>query len=101
MHLNSLLIVRAQPHLLYRQQWRKRCVGPYTDNGVAAIILCPSDPTQAVHVEFIVFDLQTNSNVNNQDYLNIYDGNSTADLQWAGPPNSTGTFGKVAPSRHL
>ena len=65
---------------------------PYTDNGVEQIILCPSDPTQAVHVEFIVFDLQTNSNVNNQDYLNIYDGNSTADLQWAGQPNSTGNF---------
>ena len=31
---------------------------PYTDNGVEQIILCPSDPTQAVQVEFIVFDLQ-------------------------------------------
>lgn len=65
---------------------------PYTDNGVEQIILCPSDPTQAVQVEFIVFDLQTNPNPNNQDYLNIYDGNSTAELQWAGPPNSTGNF---------
>ena len=61
----------------------------YTDNGLEQIILCPSDPTQAVQVEFIVFDLQTNPNPNNQDYLNIYDGNSTAELQWAGPPNST------------
>jgi len=65
---------------------------PYTDNGVEQITLCPSDPTQAVQVEFIVFDLQTNPNNNNQDYLIIYDANSTAVTPWAGFPNSTGDF---------
>ena len=73
---------------------------PYTDNVVEQIILCPSDPTQGVQVEFIVFDLQTNPNPNNQDYLNIYDGNSDAAFAVGRSTRERATFGTMAPSRH-
>ena len=69
LHRNSLLTVTAPTPIFFTDNNGGSMLAsdPYTDNGVEQIILCPSDPTQAVHVEFIVFDLQTNSNPNNQD----------------------------------
>ena len=44
------------------------CIGSLHRPTDGQITLCPSDP-QAVQVEFIVFDLQTNPNPNNNDVL--------------------------------
>ena len=61
---------------------------PYgCENGV--ITFCPSVPGDAVQLNFVVFDLQTNANPNNNDVLYVYDGEDTsAPLVGAGTGNS-------------
>ena len=61
---------------------------PYgCENGT--ITFCPSVPGDAVQLNFIVFDLQTNANLNNNDVLYVYDGEDTsAPLVGAGTGNS-------------
>jgi len=62
--------------------------GPYSNNNYV-ITLCPDQPGSAVSVEFVLFDLQTNANPNNNDVLYIYDGDDTnAPLVGAGTGNS-------------
>lgn len=51
--------------------------GPYTNNDYT-ITLCPGTPGDAVSVEFLGFDLQTNANPNNNDQLVVYDGDDTS-----------------------
>ena len=61
-----------------------------TDNEDYTITLCPSEPGDAVQVNFLSFDLQTNANPNNNDVLLIFNGdNSTCGFGGAGTPNST------------
>ncbi|MBM72257.1 MAG: hypothetical protein CL847_05695 [Crocinitomicaceae bacterium] len=53
------------------------------------ITLCPSNPGDAVQVNFLGFDLQTNANPNNNDALYAYDGDNTgANLVGIGTGNS-------------
>ena len=53
------------------------------------ITLCPSTPGDAVQVNFLSFDLQTNANPNNNDVLLAYNGDSpAADLVGIGAGNS-------------
>ena len=46
---------------------------PYSDQNYN-ITICPSTPGDAVQVEFLAFDLQTNPNPNNNDVLIVHDG---------------------------
>ena len=61
---------------------------PYSNNNYT-ITLCPSTPGDAVQVNFLAFDLQTNANPNNNDVLYAFNGDDTsADLVGAGTGNS-------------
>ena len=61
---------------------------PYSNQNYT-ITLCPSEPGDAVQVNFLSFDLQTNANPNNNDVLLAYNGDNTgADLVGAGTGNS-------------
>ena len=61
---------------------------PYSDANYT-ITLCPNNPGDAVQVNFLSFDLQTNANPNNNDVLYAYNGDDTsADLVGAGTGNS-------------
>ena len=61
---------------------------PYTCTNYT-ITLCPSNPGDAVQVNFLGFDLQTNANPNNHDALYAYDGdNAGANLVGIGTGNS-------------
>ena len=61
---------------------------PYSNNNFT-ITLCPSEPGDAVQVNFLSFDLQTNANPNNNDVLYAFNGSDTnADLVGAGTGNS-------------
>ena len=61
---------------------------PYSNNNFT-ITLCPSTPGDAVQVNFLAFDLQTNANPNNNDVLYAFNGDDTsADLVGAGTGNS-------------
>ena len=51
-------------------------VGPYADQN-HIITICPDTPGEVVSVSFSSFDLQTNPNPNNNDFLLVYDGAST------------------------
>ena len=48
---------------------------PYSDQNYT-ITICPDVPGDAIQVNFIAFDLQTNANPDNNDYLVVYDGDS-------------------------
>ena len=62
--------------------------GPYSNQDYT-ITLCPSVPGDAVHVNFVAFDLQTNTNPNNNDVLFAYNGDNTGgDLVGVGTGNS-------------
>ena len=50
---------------------------PYSDQNYT-ITICPSIPGDAVQIEFIAFDLQTNPNPNNNDYLVVHDGDDVS-----------------------
>ena len=53
------------------------------------ITICPDVPGDAVQVNFLNFDLQTNANPNNHDALYAYDGDNTgANLVGIGTGNS-------------
>ena len=53
------------------------------------ITICPSVPGDAVQINFLGFDLQTNANPNNNDALYAYDGDNTgANLVGVGTGNS-------------
>ena len=57
---------------------------PYSNQNYT-ITLCPDVPGDAVQVNFLSFDLQTNANPNNNDVLYAYNGDNTgADLVGAG-----------------
>ena len=61
---------------------------PYSNQNYT-ITLCPNEPGDAVQVNFLSFDLQTNANPNNNDVLLAYNGDNTgADLVGAGTGNS-------------
>ena len=61
---------------------------PYSNQNYT-ITLCPDVPGDAVQVNFVAFDLQTNANPNNNDVLYAYNGDDTsADLVGAGTGNS-------------
>ena len=61
---------------------------PYSNQNYT-ITLCPDVPGDAVQVNFLSFDLQTNANPNNNDVLYAYNGDDTgADLVGAGTGNS-------------
>ena len=61
---------------------------PYSNQNYT-ITLCPSEPGDAVQVNFLSFDLQTNANPNNNDVLLAFNGDNTgADLVGAGTGNS-------------
>lgn len=61
---------------------------PYSNQDYT-ITLCPSEPGDAVQVNFLSFDLQTNANPNNNDVLLAFNGDNTgADLVGAGTGNS-------------
>lgn len=61
---------------------------PYSNQDYT-ITLCPSVPGDAVQVNFVAFDLQTNANPNNSDRLFAYNGDSTdGDLVGVGTANS-------------
>ncbi|MGB0150196.1 MAG: PKD domain-containing protein, partial [Flavobacteriales bacterium] len=61
---------------------------PYSNQDYT-ITLCPSTPGDAVQVNFLSFDLQTNANPNNNDVLLAYNGDSpAADLVGIGAGNS-------------
>lgn len=61
---------------------------PYSNQDYT-ITLCPSVPGDAVQVNFVAFDLQTNANPNNSDRLIAYNGDSTdGDLVGVGTGNS-------------
>ena len=61
---------------------------PYSNQNYT-ITLCPDVPGDAVQVNFLSFDLQTNANPNNNDVLYAYNGDNTgADLVGAGTGNS-------------
>lgn len=49
---------------------------PYSDQNYT-ITICPDVPGDAIQVNFIAFDLQTNANPDNNDYLVVYDGDNT------------------------
>ncbi|MAU77240.1 MAG: hypothetical protein CL831_10325, partial [Crocinitomicaceae bacterium] len=53
------------------------------------ITFCPDVPGDAVQINFLGFDLQTNANPNNNDALYAYDGDSTgSNLVGVGTGNS-------------
>ena len=61
---------------------------PYSNQNYT-ITLCPDVPGDAVQVNFLSFELQTNANPNNNDVLFAYNGDNTgADLVGAGTGNS-------------
>ena len=61
---------------------------PYSNQNYT-ITLCPNEPGDAVQVNFLSFDLQTNANPNNNDVLYAFNGDDTgADLVGAGTGNS-------------
>ena len=61
---------------------------PYSNQDYT-ITLCPNEPGDAVQVNFLSFDLQTNANPNNNDVLLAFNGDNTgADLVGAGTGNS-------------
>ena len=61
---------------------------PYSPNNYT-ITLCPDNPGDAVQVNFLSFDLQTNANPNNNDVLFAFNGDNTgADMVGAGTGNS-------------
>ena len=61
---------------------------PYSNQDYT-ITLCPSTPGDAVQVNFLSFDLQTNANPNNNDVLLAFNGDSpAADLVGIGAGNS-------------
>ena len=61
---------------------------PYSNQNYT-ITLCPDVEGDAVQVNFLSFDLQTNANPNNNDVLYAYNGDNTgADLVGAGTGNS-------------
>jgi gliding motility-associated-like protein len=61
---------------------------PYSNTNYT-ITLCPSTPGDAVQVNFLAFDLQTNANPNNNDVLIAYNGDNTgADMVGIGAGNS-------------
>ena len=61
---------------------------PYSNQDFT-ITLCPNEPGDAVQVNFLSFDLQTNANPNNNDVLYAFNGDNTgADMVGAGTGNS-------------
>ena len=61
---------------------------PYSNQDYT-ITLCPSEPGDAVQVNFLSFDIQTNANPNNNDVLYAFNGDNVgADLVGAGTGNS-------------
>jgi gliding motility-associated-like protein len=58
------------------------CDGVFVDDGDGAayseneytFTICPDSPDDVVSVDFVAFNLETNPNPNNSDYLYIYDG---------------------------
>jgi len=71
--------------------------GSYSDANYT-LTLCPDTPGDVVQLTFSALALQTSPNPNNSDYLEIFDGNSTAapslgfatqGLSWTGTVNNT------------
>ena len=61
---------------------------PYSNQDFT-ITLCPNEPGDAVQVNFLSFDLQTNAIPNNNDVLYAFNGDNTgADMVGAGTGNS-------------
>lgn len=64
------------------------CSGTFYDSGGAdsysddliTMTICPDTPGDVIQLDFGAFNLQQNSNPDNSDYLNFFDGNSTSAL---------------------
>ncbi len=63
------------------------CSGTFSDDGFGSpyspsdyvFTICPSTPGDVIQVSFVAFSLFTSPNPNNSDYLQIFDGPTTAD----------------------
>ena len=65
------------------------CSGTFQDDGTGpgapygatsyTYTLCPTTPGDVTQIEFVAFSLYTSPNPNNSDYLQIYDGDNTAE----------------------
>jgi gliding motility-associated-like protein len=63
---------------------------PYSDQNYS-ITLCPSTPGDGIVVDFILVDLETNFNPNNNDFLQIYQGDAIDPDTYAGVVSSVQT----------
>ncbi len=52
--------------------------GQYSNNEDGVSVICPSTPGEFVTVEFLEIDVETTTTALCWDFLNVYDGNSTA-----------------------
>ena len=64
--------------------------GPYSDNENFTTVICPDVPGDAIHLTWVVWDLDASGQSNNLDRIRIWDGNSTAGTymgEYNTPPN--------------
>ncbi len=81
----SFTIVSGLPAVNYYDNGGPGCditgSGAYLNNSNASAVLCPDVMGQPVTIEFLEVDIETRTNPVCWDFLNVYNGNSTAATQ--------------------